>query len=155
MTGTGTGYPASAMGPRLRAEVEGQLRADLEHHGVAAAGLTFDWSNPCQEGHVTEHLDGRLESMSDVGVCDAAGAPVASGWIDFVHGTADAPLFVFWLLLRVRDGGRWRDVRTQPVIPAHVWEWLPDRSKDLCAVEGRYDARWSRDPLVVAWRRLP
>src|SRR5205807_6670155 len=52
------GYPASAMGPQLRAYVEHQLLTDLQFYGVLTVGLSFDWSNPCQEGHVTRYLDG-------------------------------------------------------------------------------------------------
>ena len=58
------GYPASAMGPQLRAYVEHQLLTDLQFYGVPTVGLSFDWSNPCQEGHVKRYLDGMLEEMS-------------------------------------------------------------------------------------------
>src|SRR5258708_35356701 len=33
--------------------------------------------------------------MSDVGVNRADGTPVAEGWLDFIHGGGDAPLFFF------------------------------------------------------------
>jgi len=89
------GYPASAMGPQLRAYVEHQLLTDLQFYGVPTVGLSFDWSNPCQEGHVTRYLDGMLEEMSDVGVNRSDGTPVAEGWLDFIHGGGDAPLFFF------------------------------------------------------------
>jgi hypothetical protein len=92
------GYPASAMGPQLRAYVEHQLLTDLQFYGVPTVGLSFDWSNPCQEGHVTRYLDGMLEEMSDVGVNRSDGTPVAEGWLDFIHGGGDAPLFVFLAL---------------------------------------------------------
>src|SRR5439155_24560626 len=149
----GFGYPASAMGPQLRSCVEQQLLNDLEQYGVATAGLSIDWSNPCQEGHQTKYLDGFLEAMSDVRVNGSDGIPVAEGWLDFIHGSGDAPLFVFWLFLALREGHTWRKVKDQPTIPTHVWERLPDRSKDLCMPEHAYDATWHGDPLVVAWRR--
>jgi len=82
------------MGPQLRAYVEHQLLTDLQFYGVPTVGLSFDWSNPCQEGHVTRYLDGMLEEMSDVGVNRSDGTPVAEGWLDFIHGGGDAPLFV-------------------------------------------------------------
>ncbi len=111
------GYPASAMGPQLRAYVEHQLLTDLQFYGVPTVGLSFDWSNPCQEGHVTRYLDGMLEEMSDVGVNRSDGTPVAEGWLDFIHGGGDAPLFVFWLFLRLREGDAWRKVKGQATIP--------------------------------------
>jgi hypothetical protein len=140
------------MGPRLRAYVEDQLLADLEHYGVTGHPLTIDWSDPTQEGHVTSYLDGRLEDMSDISVRDIKGSEVARGWIDFVHGSAEAPLFVFWLYLDVLRNGAWLRVKERPGLPLHIWEQLPDQSKNLCAVRETYDSRWSDDPLVVRWR---
>jgi hypothetical protein len=145
----GLGYPASAMGPRLQGYVEQQLLRDLAHYGLAPAELSFDWSNPCQEGHQTTYLDGLLEEMSDVVVLGPDGTAVAEGWVDFIHAGGDAPLCVFWLFLSLREGDAWRKAKDRPTIPLHVWEQLPDQSKVLCAA----DARWSKDPLVVAWRR--
>ncbi len=149
---TERGHPANEMGPELLAHVERELLLDLRHYGVSTEGFSFDWSNPCQEGHRTEFLDGHLEEMSDVRVIDRIGRPQAQGWIDFVHGAPDAPLVVFWLYLRVWAGDSWRRLRDEPTLPVHVWRSLPDRSKELCATQGKYDARWSKDPLVTAWR---
>ena len=94
----GAGYPASAMGPARGAEVERAVLADLAHYGVPVGGLSVDCSDPCQEGHATECLDGFLEEMPGVGVVDAVGAPVAEGWVDFVHGAPEAG----------RHDARWR-----------------------------------------------
>ncbi|TME89621.1 MAG: hypothetical protein E6I44_03150 [Chloroflexi bacterium] len=146
------GYPASEMGPQLLAHVEQELLEDLHSYGMTTDTLVFDWSNPCEEGHVTRYLDGQLEDMSGVSVVDLSGRVQARGWIDFVHGAAEAPLFVFWLYLDVRHGDGWRRAKDDPGLPAHVWTRLPDRSKQLCATSDRYDARWSKDPLVTAWR---
>jgi hypothetical protein len=140
------------MGPQLLEYVERALLEDLHHYGIAPDGLRIDWSDPVQEGHVTHYLDGMLEEMSDVTVLDADGEPLTEGWIDFVRGAPDAPLFVFWLYLRRRDGDRWTSLKDKPNLPAHVWSRLPERSKDLCATEGKYDARWRNDPLVQQWR---
>jgi hypothetical protein len=73
--------------------------------------------------------------------------------LDFVHGGDDYPLFVFWLFLRIRVNGPWKEAKGEPVIPEHVWERLPDQSKEACCRDGTYDARWSKDPKVIAWRR--
>ncbi len=81
---TERGHPANEMGPELLAHVERELLLDLRHYGVSTEGFSFDWSNPCQEGHRTEFLDGHLEEMSDVRVIDRIGRPQAQGWIDFV-----------------------------------------------------------------------
>lgn len=143
------------MGAGLRAEVERQLLADLEHYraGSATSGCTIDWSHPCQEGHCTDVLGGVLEEMSSVFVLDREGILVAEGWVDFVHGGATLPLHVFWLFLDlVEEAGRIR-VKDDLAIPEHVWARLDDASKDACAVEGIYDSRWSKDPKVEAWRR--
>ena len=94
-----------------------------------------------------------LEDMSDVAVRNRDGATIAEGWIDFVHGGDNLPLFVFWLFLDVVEGGVRRRVKDDVFVPEHIWHRLPDESKDACAVEGRYDSRWSDDPKVIAWRR--
>jgi len=142
------------MGPQLLQYVERALVEDLRHYGISDEGLQIDWSDPVQEGHVTRYLDGTLEEMSDVTVLDADGEPLAAGWVDFVHGAPDAPLFVFWLYLSRRDGDGWSSLKDKPNLPLHVWSRLPERSKDLCAVEDKYDARWRKDPLVERWRAM-
>ncbi len=142
------GYPASYMGPRLRAVVEQQLLDDLGQYGVASDGLVLDWSHPCQEGHWTEYLDGSLEEMSEVLVRDRHGEAMAEGWIDFVHTEAEGRLVVFWLFLSLRYGRCWQTVRQSPTVPGHVWQRLSERGKaDVAA-----DARWHADPLVLAWQ---
>jgi hypothetical protein len=146
------GYPATLMSPQLRAHVEKQLLLDLAHYGLTGRGLRIDWSDPTQEGHQTRYLDGVLEEMSDVMVRGSDGVEVARGWVDFVHGADDAPLFVFWLYLDALKNGSWERVKDAPVIPAHIWEQLPERSKDLCLTERAHDSRWSKDPLVANWR---
>src|SRR5436853_7585831 len=90
-----------------------------------------------------------LEEMSDVGVNRSDGTPVAEEWLDFIHGGGDAPLVVFWLFLRLREGDAWRKVKGQATIPRHVWERLSDHSRDVCTSETTYDARWSGDPGAV------
>ena len=141
------------MGPVLLAEVERQLLADLAHYGVSQPDLKIDWSAACGEGHCTRHMDGYLEELSGLGVLGASEETVAEGWLDFVHGGDSFPLFVFWLFLSIRANGEWTKVKGEPVIPEHVWERLPDQSKEACCKEGSYDARWSRDPKVIAWKR--
>lgn len=145
--------PSSAqMGPQLRAEVEAQLLADLREYDLDSSALRIDWSNACGEGHCKQAFDGNLESLSDVFVIDDEGQVLAEGWMDFIHGGGDNPLFVFWLFLRIRKGKRWRQVKSQPNIPEHVWERLPDSTRSLCTNEDDYDARWCNDPLVQRWR---
>jgi hypothetical protein len=144
-------YPASEMGDRLRCEVERQLLLDLEHYRRCSLNeqLTIDWSNPCQEGHCTDIQGGRLESMSDVTVRRADGTVIADGWIDFVHGGGDLPLFVFWLFLDLVDAhGRLLHVKKDAALPLHVWHKLSPVSKNACAVRDCYDARWKDDPIV-------
>lgn len=129
------------MGPVLRAEVERQLFEDLAFYGFRQPGLQIDWSDACQDGHCTNYLDGNLEELSDLIIRDAAGVVVADGWMDFVHGGGSNPLIVFWLFLTIHEGETRREVKTEPVIPDHIWQRLPDGTKTLCAVEGAYDAR--------------
>jgi hypothetical protein len=150
------GYPADQMGERLRREVEQQLLLDLEHYRPRSSNekLTIDWSDPCQEGHRTDVLGGSLESMSDVVVRRSEAKVVAAGWIDFVHGGGDLPLFAFWLFLDlIDDEAKSVDVKEDPAIPPHIWSKLPLPSKDVCTVTDRYDARWKDDPSVKTWRR--
>ena len=140
------------MGPQLRTEVEEQLLTDLRSYDLDSSSLRIDWSNACGEGHCTQAIDGNLESLSDVSVIDDEGQVVAEGWMDFVHGGGDNPLFVFWFFLRIRKGKRWLKVKSQPNIPLHVWERLPDSTRSLCTKEDDYDARWCNDSLVLRWR---
>jgi hypothetical protein len=92
--------------------------------------------------------------MSDVLVRRADGTVIADGWLDFVHGGGDLPLFVFWLFLDlIDDDGRSVDVKQDSAIPLHVWQGLPLVSKNACAVADRYDARWKDDANVKAWSR--
>ena len=149
-------YPVNQMGDRLMREVERQLLIDLEHYrpGSLNEKLTIDWSNPCQEGHCTEFLGGSLESMDGVVVLRSDGKMVADGWIDFVHGGGDLPLFVFWLFLNlIDDEGRSVEVKKDTVIPLHIWNKLPLSSKNACTITDRYDASWKNDPSVKDWKR--
>lgn len=140
------------MGPQLRAEVERQLLKDLQRYTHEHSGdLTIDWSDICLEGHVTTYLDGYLENWSDVWLVNAQGARIAWGWIDFIHGGGDHPLFVFWQFLHF--GENTADVvGAHGGIPLHIWESLPESSKDLCLTSETYDAAWKNDPLVLQWR---
>lgn len=152
MTFEHIGYCAR-MGPRLQKLVEDQLLNDLHTYGVNPHVLTIDWSDACGEGHCTDVLDGDLEELSSIVVVDPADQPTAEGWMDFIHGGGENPLFVFWLYLRVNRNGAWHEVKNRPYIPAHVWSRLPEDSKRLCTKSDSYDARWKDDPLVVAWSR--
>jgi hypothetical protein len=125
------------MGPLLLAEVERQLLADLEHHDFSQLGLKIDWSDACGEGHCTRYLDGNLEALSGLAVVASTGEAVAEGWLDFVHGGDGYPLFVFWLFLSIRIGGEWKKVKSEPVIPEHVWDRLQIRARRLAAGKER------------------
>jgi hypothetical protein len=82
------------------------------------------------------------------------GKAVADGWIDFVHGGGDLPLFVFWLFLDlIDDEERSVDVKEDAAIPPHIWSKLPPSSRDACCVTDRYDAHWKDDLSVKIWRR--
>jgi len=143
---------ADCMGPRLRAEVERQLLEDLAVYNVNTDGLILDWSDSCVEGHRTTYLDGDLENWSGVGVVDTARNLVAGGWIDFIHGGEDNPLYVFWDNLTVFRNGIPEDVK-RPGIPQHIWDRLSDETRDMCTTSDQYDAAWANDPLVVKWRQ--
>ena len=139
------------MGPRLRAEAERQLLHDFHryYHGNMD-NLAIDWSDTCPEGHTTEYLDGRLEDWSGVRVVNARDEIIASGWIEFIHGGGDNPLFVFWNYLDF--GENTEDVVKAQGIPQHIWDALPETTKDLCLKSDTYDANWCNDPLVLQWR---
>jgi hypothetical protein len=139
------------MSGALRRHVERELLNDLGHYRPAQQDefLLVDWSNPCQEGHCVQILDGLLESMSDVAVRDRDGNVIAEGWIDFVNAGGSPP-FVFWLFLHLLDQGQLRSVKEAPEIPDHVWLRLPTEVKDQCAVGS--DPSWRDDPRVVSWR---
>lgn len=146
----GPGY-TNRMGPQLRTEVKRQLLQDFRRYtDEPSDDLAIDWSDTCPEGHVTEYLDGWLESWSDVWVINAQGERIAWGWIDFVHGGGDNPLFVFWYFLHFGENAE--DVVQAQGIPQHIWESLPESTKDLCLKSETYDATWSNDPLVIQWR---
>ena len=141
------------MGTGLAAEVEGQLLEDLRYYGVSGEGLVIDWSQACGEGHCTDILGGNLQDVSGLAVLDESQNVIAVGWMDFIHGGGDNPLFVFWLFLHIQIEGNLHSVKDSPTIPEHIWERLPEKSRQLCAKEDTYDARWAKDPLVRAWRQ--
>ena len=140
------------MGPRLRAEVQCQLVADLHHYGVPDQQLSFDWSETVPEGHLTQYLDGELENWSGILVRDEQGRCIAEGWLEFIHGGHGNPLFVFWDLLTVVETGIQRDAKHTAGIPRHIWNRLPDGSRKSCANLEGHDSQWSNDPLVKEWR---
>jgi len=140
------------MGPRLRAEVQRQLLKDFQrYYNESTHNLTIDWSDTCPEGHATIYLDGWLENWSEVKVVNSQGEIIASGWIDFIHGGGENPLFVFWYYLNIGESGS--DVVKANGIPTHIWEILPDSTKDLCLKSDSYDKAWCNDPLVLEWRK--
>jgi hypothetical protein len=139
-------------GSQLRAEVERQLLKDIEYYGVESKGLFFDWSHICSEGHGTWYLGDRLDNVSGLWILDKDGNVVAEGWIEFVHGGEDNPLFVFWEFLRINTPDIPRDAKIKSGIPEHIWNQLPDKSKYLCMKRGTYDARWCDDPRVMQWQ---
>ena len=141
------------MGPLLQVEVETQLLQDLRHYGVTGDDLIFDWRDSCQEGHCTSALDGNLEELSSVTITDSRFVPIAEGWMDFIHGGENRPLFVFWLFLSVMRDGEWVKVKDTSAIPEHVWGNLPEETKRLCATLSGYDSRWSSDPKAIQWAR--
>ncbi len=138
------------MGPKLRAEVERQLLHDFQQYDHQQRDhLTIDWSDTCPEGRPAHYLDGWLENWSDVWVVNAQKERIAWGWIDFIYVGEENPLFVFWHYLHfVEDED---DVVKTAGIPQHIWESLPEGTKDLLAF-GTYDTRWRNDPLVLHWR---
>lgn len=138
------------MGPMLRAEVQKQLLKDFQrYYNGSIDNLAIDWSETCPEGHATIYLDSWLEDWSDVRIVNLQGEVIASGWIDFIHGGEDNPLFVFWYYLQIGEDGS--DVVKANGIPLHIWERLPDSTKDLCLKSDSYDAAWCNDPLVLEW----
>lgn len=138
------------MGPRLRAEVQRQLLKDFQRYSKESAdNLSMDWSETCPEGHATVYLDGWLENWSEVRVINVQDEIIASGWIDFIHGGGDNPLYVFWYYLHFGEGGS--EVVKAHGIPRHIWESLPESTKDLCLKADSYDNAWCNDPLVLEW----
>lgn len=141
------------MGPLLQKEVETQLLNDLATYGIDPTGLSMDWSDACQEGHCTQAFDGNLEDLSSVTVVNSDGAIIAEGWMEFIHGGGDNPLFVFWLFLDDLRSGERQTVKKDPHIPGHIWARLPESTKQLCSRSSGYDSNWKDDPLVVSWRK--
>ena len=144
---------SAQMNKKLKEEVELQLLKDLEHYGLKLSKVIFDYSGACQEGHCTNYLDGNLEDLSEVVVKDVSGKIIASGWIDFIHGGNSNPLFVFWLFLEIERDGKYTKVKDKPDIPGHLWNVLDEKTKALCTFSKEYDSRWSKDPLVIAWKK--
>lgn len=142
---------SAMMGPLLQKEVETQLLNDLAPYGIDLVGLSIDWSGACQEGHCTQAIDGNLEDLSSVAVVNSNGTIVAEGWMEFIHGGGDNPLFVFWIFLDDFRSGERQQVKKEPHIPGHIWARIPESTKYLCARSSEYDANWKDDPLVISW----
>ena len=138
---------------KLQPVVEGQLLDDLRRYGVATEDLWLDWSDCCQEGHCTNALGEFLEDQSNVVARNQADEVVADGWMDFVHGGGANPLFVFWDFLTLHRAGVPVKVKEQTGIPEHIWEALPETTRNLCARADGYDSRWKNDPFAIAWRQ--
>lgn len=146
------------MGPQLRAEVTRQLLEDFHyctHESIDH--LTIDWSDTCPEGHNTKYLDGWLENWSGVRVVNAQGEFVAEGWLEFIHGDGDYPLFVYWEYLRPGEGEEVEEVAHAKGIPYYIWDKFSDSMKDLCLnryvfeVRRQMDSRLHNDPLIITW----
>ena len=154
---------SAAMGLLLQKEVESQLLDDLLPYGIDSSGLVIDWSNACQEGHCTQALDGNLEELSSVAVITVEGKVVAEGWMDFIHGGGENPLFVFWLFLNVLRQGKRQMVKVEPHIPAHIWMRLPESENMEPAIRLRYclhlymntinTAATRKSPKKASWER--
>jgi len=138
---------ALGAGRQVRAEVERQLLADLQHYGLRQC--TLDWSETSAEGHKSAFLDGHLENWSGLQVIDKLGEVVAAGWMDFIHreGTDHEPV-VYWAYLHVLESGQGYG-KEDPGIPIHVWKKLPEEMKQWCASQ----TQWKNDPLVQAWKK--
>ena len=68
-----------------------------------------------------------------------------------LRAEVERQLFVFWQFLHF--GENTEDVvRAHGGIPQHIWQSLPESSKDLCLKSETYDAAWANDPLVLQWR---
>ncbi|RSK49973.1 hypothetical protein [Hymenobacter rigui] len=115
---------SSPMSPTLRSLVEQQLLVDLAHYGVVREGLKFDWSESCIEGHLEEYLGSSLENYSGIAVYDADDKCVADGWMEFI--LAGEFFLVFWDYLTIRKNGRQVFDKSQPGIPDHVWQQIPE-----------------------------
>ncbi len=142
----------ASMGPLLQKEVESQLLKDLLNYDIDSNGLSIDWSDACQEGHCTQAIDGNLEDLSSVAVIDSKGTVILEGWMDFIHGGGDNPLFVFWLFLDDLRNDKHKKLKAHSDIPLHIWAQLPESTKRLLAASEKYDPRWKHDPLVKSWR---
>lgn len=114
--------PAAQPGPILLDLITRQLLADLSFYGIEGPELHIDWSESLGQGHCTTCMDGTFEAVSGVLVRGPRGLVVAEGSVDFVHGGGDNPFFAFWLLLSSSEEGK---LKTEPVIPAHIWQQLP------------------------------
>ncbi|MCA8830408.1 hypothetical protein [Hymenobacter pini] len=115
---------SSRMSPALRSLVEQQLLTDLAYYGVDQTGLKFDWSESCIEGHLENYLDSSLENYSGIAVYSSDNKCVADGWMEFI--VAGEFFLVFWDYLTVRENGRQIFDKSQPGIPDHVWQQIPE-----------------------------
>ena len=143
-------HEVERMGDALRIEVEHQLLEDLKEYrpDSRAEGLSIDWTDAIQEGHCARYQGRMLESLSDIRVRDHTGSVVARGWMDFVHGSEPDQPFIFWLFLGLHEkSGVRRQVKEDLGIPQHVWDRIPAPGKNSVL----HDAKWKRDPKVIAW----
>ena len=118
------------MGPQLRALVERQLLKDLANYNVVDLNLKFDWSDSCIEGHDTSYLDGQLENFSGISVFDVANQLIANGWMEFVH-EGDFFFLAYWEFVQVWQGDEKCFEKSEPGIPNHIWQVIPDEIKGL------------------------
>ena len=115
---------AERMGPRLRALVESQLVADLEHYKVNGDGLKFDWSDSCIEGKHSDHLDGSLDRFSGISVFDSSDKLVAEGWMEFVK--EDDFFLAYWEFVVTWEGNKKLSEKSATGMPPWVWKQLSE-----------------------------
>ena len=114
------------MGEELRKLIEENLKDDLAIYGIQNKDLKFDWSESCQEGHSTFHLDGRLESFSNIGVFSSNETPIAEGWMEFITDADGNFIVAYWEFLTEFINNKPNEVKSRVGIPEHIWHKLPE-----------------------------
>lgn len=128
---------SAEMGSRLRQLVEHQLLADLRCYGIERQSARFDWSESRVKRNVGYFLDGRLENCS-ISVLDEDDDCIAVGWMDFL--LFGEFLLVYWEYLdgysmSVYEGPTFKNLKTKPGIPPHVWQQIPAELQPLFAAD--------------------
>ena len=120
-------------------ELERQLQADLEHHGLS--GLSIDWQEAQIDSSIVQVRGEPIASAQNLRFIDGQGKEVGRGAFGLLILTVELEFRVFW------TGIQTQDVDVNPGlgdIPAHIWADLSPFQRSWLVMDSRNGWRTER-----------